>query len=37
MQDVINQVDHCKDIGIAMQDDATFTLQIDKVCKEVKQ
>ena len=37
MQDVILQVDHCKDLGIVMQDDALFTLQIEKVCKKVKQ
>ena len=37
MQDVITQVDHCRDLGIIMQDDATFLLQVDKVCKKVKQ
>ena len=37
MEDIINQVDHCKDLGIIMQDDATFALQIEKVCRKVKQ
>ena len=37
MQDIIQQVDHCRDLGVIMQDDATFTLQIEKVCKKVKQ
>ena len=37
MQDVIQQVDNCRDLGIIMQDDATFSLHIEKVCQKVKQ
>ena len=37
MEDIIQQVDRCKDFGILMQDDANFALQIEKVCKKVKQ
>ena len=37
MQDVIQQVNHCRDLGIIMQDTATFDLQIEKVCKRVTQ
>ena len=37
MQDVIKQVNFCKDLGIIMQDNATFEMQIDKVCSKVRQ
>jgi hypothetical protein len=37
MQNVIQQVNHCRDLGIVMQDNATFELQVEKVCKRVKQ
>ena len=36
MEDIINQVDHCKDLGIIMQDDAAFALQIEKSVQESK-
>ena len=36
MQDVIQQVDQCRDLGIIMQDNATFTLQVEKVCRKIK-
>ena len=36
MEDIYVQVDHCRDMGIIMQDDATFSLQIDKGCKKGK-
>ena len=37
LQEVIQQVDNCRDLGIVMQDDATFSLQVEKVCKKIKQ
>ena len=37
MQEVITQVNYTKDLGILMQDDASFNLHIDKVSKKVKQ
>ena len=37
MNDVIQHVDNCRDLGITMQDDASFSLQIEKVCKKVRQ
>ena len=37
IQDVISQVNQCRDLGITMQDDATFSIQVPKVCKKVKQ
>ena len=37
MVQVIEQVNTCRDLGVIMADDATFTAQIDKVCKRVKQ
>ena len=30
MQDIITQVDQCKDLGITMQDDGSFNLQQEK-------
>ena len=37
MQDVITQVNHCRDLGIIMQDDATFNLQQEKVSRKERQ
>lgn len=37
MQDVITQVNQCRDLGIIMQDDASFNLQQEKVAKKVRQ
>ena len=37
MQDIIQPVNFCRDLGIIMQDNATFSMQIDKVCSKVRQ
>ena len=37
MQDVILQVDQTCDLGVIMQDDASFSLQLEKVAKKIKQ
>lgn len=37
IQEVIKQVDYCKDLGITMQENATFEMQIDKVCSKARQ
>ena len=37
MQDVILQVDQTRDLGVIMQDDASFSLQLEKVAKKIKQ
>ena len=37
MQQVIEQVNSCRDLGITMSDDATFTDQVDKVSRKAKQ
>ena len=37
MQETIMQVENCRDLGITLQDNATFSLQVEKVCKKVRQ
>ena len=37
MEHVIMQVDQCKDLGVTMQDNATFATHIDNVIRKVKQ
>ena len=37
MDQVIEQVNNCRDLGITMSDDASFDSQIEKVCKKVRQ
>ena len=37
MTETILQVESCRDLGITMQDNGTFTFQIEKICKKVRQ
>ena len=37
MEDVIEEVDKCRDFGIIMENTAKFDSHIDKVCKQVRQ
>jgi hypothetical protein len=37
MEDVIEEMDKCRDLGIIMENTAKFDSHIDKVCKQVRQ
>ena len=34
MKETIMQVENCRDLGITMQDNVTFSLQVEQVCKK---
>ena len=37
MAEIITQVDSCRDLGVTMEDNASFEKQIEKVCNNIKQ